>query len=1054
MYSKILELKKNNSLKIIVISFSVLFLCSANLIKINKINSNNITNFEESDTLKTSAYNDNIGFPICIDDQYMSNPKSCSDGQGGIIVVWDDSRNFSINRYDVYAQRVNGSGDIQWAENGVPISTEVEDQDCVEICSDGQGGAYIVWHDCRELPTDPVDIYVQRVDSSGNIQWAENGIPICSAENAQVGHEILSDGHDGIIIIWEDMRNGQFDLYAQRVNASGDFQWAENGIPICTEGHFQFNPNIYYDNAHNYTFVWQDDRNGESDIYTQRVNASGDIQWAENGIPICSADGDQTTPEICKANSGEVIIVWKDSRNSENEIYAQNINNLGISLWEPNGTSLFPDKNGLSYPKICSNGENGAIITCYNNNGNNLEICAQKIDHKGDIQWGYGGIPICTVDENENFIDIYSYNNKEAIIIWDDSRNGEDNTDIYTQWINENGDLYWEEDGKAICNVSNNQENPHISLIHNSIDIFAVWQDYRNGNFDIYGRRINMTFQDTYAPIWYPKPTNKTIESDIQFNYKVSAKDISGIDQYWINDTIHFEINSTTGLITNKTMLSLGQYWLKISVNDTLGYVNSKVIKITVRSPIAPSWNPEPVNQDIKINVAFSYDVNAEDINGIDQYWINDTIHFEINSTTGLITNKTMLLLGQYWLKISVNDTLGHVNSISIKIMVYIYYEKVFFDDFENGLSKWSEITGLWHLANESSDWSDPYHSPTHSMWFGNEETGNYNTGDRVIGNITTIPFSLIDMENVYLTFYYWKETEGFSFVDLSTVYISIDGISWDLLYTSADVLPWQKVSIDISNYVGNPLVQVRFNFDSIDRFGNNYRGWYIDDLEVLGIETKKAPSWNPIPTNQTIELGDTFSYDVHAEDCLGIDHYWINDTIHFQIDSNTGEITNNTILQVRNYWLLISVNDTVSYINNTKIQVIVQDTKSPTWNPNPTDQTIELGNNFSYTILAQDLSGIDQYWINDTIHFQIDPNTGEITNNAVLQVRNYWLLISVNDTQGNTNNIVIKINVFENEGENGKSIPGFPLMIFMIIFFIGIIGTSYISKKIFIFEL
>ncbi|MBN1215567.1 MAG: hypothetical protein JXA99_08985, partial [Candidatus Lokiarchaeota archaeon] len=137
MYSKILELQKNNSLKIIIISFTILFLCPVNLIKINNINSNNITNFEESDMLKTSAYDDNIGFPICIDDHSMSNQKSCSDGEGGIIVVWDDSRNFSTNRRDVYAQRVNGYGDIQWAEKGVPISIEVEDQDCVKIYSDG-----------------------------------------------------------------------------------------------------------------------------------------------------------------------------------------------------------------------------------------------------------------------------------------------------------------------------------------------------------------------------------------------------------------------------------------------------------------------------------------------------------------------------------------------------------------------------------------------------------------------------------------------------------------------------------------------------------------------------------------------------------------------------------------------------------------------------------------------------------------------------------------------------------------------------------------------------
>ncbi|MFW9872918.1 MAG: Ser-Thr-rich GPI-anchored membrane family protein [Candidatus Thorarchaeota archaeon] len=156
-----------------------------------------------------------------------------------------------------------------------------------------------------------------------------------------------------------------------------------------------------------------------------------------------------------------------------------------------------------------------------------------------------------------------------------------------------------------------------------------------------------------------------------------------------------------------------------------------------------------------------------------------------------------------------------------------------FFDDFENNLYKWQTLTGLWHLTNDSSAWPDPYHSPTHSMWFGNESTGDYETGFREMGDLVSKPFSLYKVDKAFLEFYHWRDGE--LNYDFSYVYLSIDGISWDLIYsTDKQITPWEKVSLDISQYAGNRSVQVRFFFDTHDNFFNNFRGWLVDDIEVV----------------------------------------------------------------------------------------------------------------------------------------------------------------------------------------------------------------------------
>jgi hypothetical protein len=44
---------------------------------------------------------------------------------------------------------------------------------------------------------------------------------------------IVSDNAGGAIIAWRDTRSVNWDVYAQRVNASGVAQWTANGVPLC-----------------------------------------------------------------------------------------------------------------------------------------------------------------------------------------------------------------------------------------------------------------------------------------------------------------------------------------------------------------------------------------------------------------------------------------------------------------------------------------------------------------------------------------------------------------------------------------------------------------------------------------------------------------------------------------------------------------------------------------------------------------------------------------------------------------------------------------------------
>ena len=268
------------------------------------------------------------GNDISTATNFQFRPVVVSDGAGGAIVTWFDLR--SGSSYDIYAQRVSASGVPQWTANGVAICTAPNNQNSSTLVPDGAGGAIITWGDPR---SGNYHIYAQRVNASGIPLWTADGVALCTAANYQLNPTIVSDGAGGAIVTWHDYRgSSDYDVYAQRVNASGVPQWTANGVALCTAAYQQYNPTIVADGAGGAIVTWSDVRSGSDfDIYAQRVNAAGAVQWLMDGVAVCTAPDQQQYPMIVPNQSGGAIMVWEDLRDGSNShIYAQGLGADGL----------------------------------------------------------------------------------------------------------------------------------------------------------------------------------------------------------------------------------------------------------------------------------------------------------------------------------------------------------------------------------------------------------------------------------------------------------------------------------------------------------------------------------------------------------------------------------------------------------------------------------------------------------------------------------------------------------------------------------------------------
>ncbi len=136
--------------------------------------------------------------------------------------------------------------------------------------------------------------------------------------------------------------------------------------------------------------------------------------------------------------------------------------------------------------------------------------------------------------------------------------------------------------------------------------------------------------------------------------------------------------------------------------------------------------------------------------------------------------------------------------------------------------SPWGLVQSDFH--SKKSSWTD---SPG----------GDYS--ENTDQSLTTIALDLSAVSTATLSFWHRYETERY--YDYCRVEISIDGEkNWSQLnyfYGSQD--QWTEVTTDISSYLPNADVRIRFRFTSND--STNYDGWYIDDVRICSVES----DWN-----------------------------------------------------------------------------------------------------------------------------------------------------------------------------------------------------------------
>lgn len=482
-------MRKSNKLIIfliiIVISTGMLSsLAMGNIFFPKNLNSGN----SEKPTLKASS--NSFGMEVCTASEKQFELVMCDDGNGNAITAWIDFRNYNYS--EIYAQKIDPAGNVKWLKNGKKIynnNVSLYILSGPNICSDNAGGAIISWLYLEEFEHTGA-IKAQRIDADGNLLWGNNGTDIANTSWIFGFTQLCSDGAGGAFILWED---GGINI--QKVGPNGNLLWSYYGLSEGLREGYK-SPKMCSDGIGGVIITWDDATSiaysDSANVYAQRFDAYGNYMWGENGTAICNADLGQYGPKICNDGTGGAIITWNDQREGD---YAQRVDPNGNSLWQNNGTMICG--YGQSIWGMKSDGENGMIFSYSQYSLEEGNFFGQKLDSAGNKVWGANGTKITSYKDPDYLFDIQICSDGEggALFAWSLRKNWHslvllyNNTDIYAQKINLNGQAVWKENGLPVCVPASNfrSDDPKLQICNDGTGGAIVSYEFVRTNNAFYG---------------------------------------------------------------------------------------------------------------------------------------------------------------------------------------------------------------------------------------------------------------------------------------------------------------------------------------------------------------------------------------------------------------------------------------------------------------------------------------------------------------------------------------------------------------------------------------
>jgi hypothetical protein len=270
---------------------------------------------------------------------------------------------------------------------------------------------------------------------------------------------------NGFGLAWYSTRDPNAAIYVATLDAQGAVVTAEHGINDTFALHTASQPSIVW-NGNGFGVVWQDDRDGTSEVWFATLDAAGVRQGAE--VQSTDTNSPSTVPRLAWNGNGYGV-TWAENRNGNFDVLFARLDAAGHLVGQIVGVAEQPTSS--TAPQVVWNG-NGYGLAWQDTRDGNAEIYFARLAADGSRA---GADQRVTNDARPSLNPSLAWNGNGYGVSWFDRRDG--NEEIYFAHLssagaNTSGDV-------RLSNDPGSSQLP--SLAWNGHEYAVSWYDTRFG---------------------------------------------------------------------------------------------------------------------------------------------------------------------------------------------------------------------------------------------------------------------------------------------------------------------------------------------------------------------------------------------------------------------------------------------------------------------------------------------------------------------------------------------------------------------------------------------
>jgi hypothetical protein len=199
---------------------------------------------------------------------------SITQSSDGGYVVAGETRSFGAGDWDIYVVKLDSSGNVIWTKTIGGSSSDF----ATSIIQSSDGG-YIVAVNTWSFGAGNYDIYVVKLDSSGNVIWTKT----IGGSNWDEAQSIIQSSDGGYVVAGKtwSFGAGSADFYVVKLDSAGNVLWTKTIGGIGDEA---WGDSIIQSSDGGYVVVGHTQSFGAGgvDMYVVKMDANGNVCFSQN----------------------------------------------------------------------------------------------------------------------------------------------------------------------------------------------------------------------------------------------------------------------------------------------------------------------------------------------------------------------------------------------------------------------------------------------------------------------------------------------------------------------------------------------------------------------------------------------------------------------------------------------------------------------------------------------------------------------------------------------------------------------------------------------------